>query len=76
MSDYECFEMQIEGTISIAAVKERFRLETVTLLDGLELEEDCQGFAEIGSFLSARGDIAISGIPRPICGGGQEEDEV
>mmetsp|Transcript_29864 Transcript_29864/g.60684 ORF Transcript_29864/g.60684 Transcript_29864/m.60684 type:complete len:100 (+) Transcript_29864:1-300(+) len=74
MSDYHCFEMQPEGTISIAAVKERFRLLTVNLLDGTEVIDE-EGFVNVMPFLSVRGTLSVSGVPEPLCSDEEEEEE-
>jgi len=74
MSDYHCFEMQQEGTISIAALKERFRLATVNLLDGTQIGDE-DTFVDVTPFLSVRGVLSVSGIPEPMCGKPEDDGQ-
>ncbi|EKX51710.1 hypothetical protein GUITHDRAFT_102314 [Guillardia theta CCMP2712] len=65
--DYDVFTASNTGLLNLNAVKKRFGLSVVRDLNGIELEEDGEGYTSVDELLTVRGSLDITGTMKPIC---------
>jgi hypothetical protein len=61
VQDYETYEVK-QGKIPLDAIRERFNLSVVTLLDGTVLRPDDEGNLFVDDFLSESNTFEITGV--------------